>query len=74
MANIAIAGIAALIPKPKSAEGFLKDVTGIDTTDQCSRLASPLSVCAVNTWVPSGRSLGAIVTGTSNNGAKFCRT
>ena len=33
MANIAIAGIAALIPKPKSAEGFLKDVTGIDTTD-----------------------------------------
>lgn len=31
-ANMAIAGIAALIPKPKSAEGFIKDVTGIDTT------------------------------------------
>ena len=47
---------------------------GIDTTDQCSRLASSLSVCAVNTWVPSGRSLAAIVTGASNSGAKFCRT
>ena len=32
MANLAIAGIAALIPKPKSAEDFIKDVTGIDTT------------------------------------------
>jgi hypothetical protein len=32
LANIAIAGIAAMIPKPKSAERFLKDVTGIDTT------------------------------------------
>jgi hypothetical protein len=33
LANIAIAGIAAVIPKPKSAEGFIKDVTGIDTTN-----------------------------------------
>ena len=33
LANIAIAGIAALIPKPKSAESFIKDVTGIDTTN-----------------------------------------
>lgn len=32
MANLAIAGIAALIPKPKFAEDFIKDVTGIDTT------------------------------------------
>ena len=35
-ANIAIAGIAALIPKPASAEGFLKDVTGIDTTSNAT--------------------------------------
>jgi hypothetical protein len=32
LANIAIAGIAAFIPKPKSAESFIKDVTGIDTS------------------------------------------
>jgi hypothetical protein len=32
LANIAIAGIAAFIPKPKFAEDFIKDVTGIDTT------------------------------------------
>jgi hypothetical protein len=32
MANIAIAMIASFIPKPKSAESFIKDVTGIDTT------------------------------------------
>jgi hypothetical protein len=36
LANIAIAGIASLIPKPNSAEGFLKDVTGIDTTSKVS--------------------------------------
>jgi len=33
LANIAIAGIAAMIPKPKSVEDFIKDVTGIDTTN-----------------------------------------
>ncbi len=32
LANIAIAAIASFIPKPKSVEGFIKDVTGIDTT------------------------------------------
>ena len=32
-ANIAIAMIATFIPKPPSAEKFLKDVTGIDTTN-----------------------------------------
>jgi hypothetical protein len=32
LANIAIAGIMAFIPKPKSAENFIKDVTGIDTS------------------------------------------
>jgi len=36
LANIAIAGIAALIPKPNAAEGFLKDVTGIDTSSKQS--------------------------------------
>jgi len=36
LANIAIAGIAALIPKPPAAEGFLKDVTGIDTSSTAS--------------------------------------
>jgi hypothetical protein len=35
-ANMAIAGIAALIPKPNSAEGFLKDVTGIDTSSKAA--------------------------------------
>lgn len=36
LANIAIAGIAALIPKSNAAEGFLKDVTGIDTSSKKS--------------------------------------
>jgi hypothetical protein len=36
LANIAIAGIASLIPKPASADGFLKDVTGIDTSSRAS--------------------------------------
>jgi hypothetical protein len=35
-ANLAIAGIASLIPKPESADGFLHDVTGIDTTGRAS--------------------------------------
>lgn len=36
LANIAIAGIAAAIPKPKSAESFIRDVTGIDTSSTAS--------------------------------------
>lgn len=36
LANIAIAGIASLIPKPNAAEKFLKDVTGIDTTSKAT--------------------------------------
>lgn len=36
LANIAIAGIASLIPKPPSAEAFLKDVTGIDTSSRAA--------------------------------------
>lgn len=35
-ANIAIAMIASLIPKPKSVEKFIKDLTGIDTTNEAS--------------------------------------
>jgi uncharacterized Zn-binding protein involved in type VI secretion len=35
-ANMAIAAIAAMIPKPKSAEDFLKDVTGIDTSNEAA--------------------------------------
>jgi uncharacterized Zn-binding protein involved in type VI secretion len=34
LANLAIAGIASFIPKPKSAENFIKDVTGIDTSSR----------------------------------------
>jgi hypothetical protein len=36
LANIAIAGIASLIPKPAGADSFLKDVTGIDTSSRAS--------------------------------------
>jgi len=36
LANLAIAGIASMIPKPKSAEDFIKDVTGIDTSGSAS--------------------------------------
>jgi hypothetical protein len=36
MANIAIAAIASLIPKPPEAEGFLKDVTGVDTSSKAA--------------------------------------
>jgi hypothetical protein len=36
LANLAIAGIAAMIPKPPEAEGFLKDVTGIDTSSKAA--------------------------------------
>ncbi len=36
LANIAIAGIAAALPKPPAAEAFLKDVTGIDTSSRAA--------------------------------------
>lgn len=36
LANIAIAAIASLIPKPAAAESFIKDVTGIDTTSSAT--------------------------------------
>lgn len=50
-ANIAIAGIAALIPKPKSAEGFIKDVTGIDTSTTAKAWTSiQTSFSALTKW------------------------
>jgi hypothetical protein len=39
-ANIAIAGIAAMIPKPKAAEAFIKDVTGIDTSSSAASFST----------------------------------
>ena len=39
-ANLAIAGISAMIPKPKSAEGFISEVTGIDTSSASSTWSS----------------------------------
>lgn len=40
LANIAIAGIAAMIPKPPAAEKFIQDVTGIDTTNAMTTLTT----------------------------------
>ena len=55
MANIAIAAIAATIPKPKSAESFIQDVTGIDTSSSASTWSSISSSFAAftqwQTWV-----------------------
>jgi len=54
LASIAIAGIAALIPKPKFAEDFVKDVTGIDTTSAATAWqtiqASFASLTQWQTW------------------------
>jgi hypothetical protein len=51
LANIAIATIAAMIPKPKSAEGFIKDVTGIDTTNTATAWQSiSASFSAFTKW------------------------
>lgn len=55
LANVAIAAIASCIPKPKSAEKFIQDVTGVDT----SSLATTWSSISANfaaftkwqTWV-----------------------
>ena len=35
-ANLAIAAMSALVPKPKFAEDFIKDVTGIDTSSSAA--------------------------------------
>lgn len=54
-ANIAIAAIAALIPKPPAAEAFLKEVTGIDTSSKASMWESVKGSFAAftkwQTWV-----------------------
>lgn len=51
LANIAIAGIAAMIPKPKSAENFIKDATGIDTSSLASTWQSiQASFAAFTKW------------------------
>lgn len=39
-ANITIALIASLIPKPKPAEDFIRDLTGINTTDTMTTLTT----------------------------------
>jgi uncharacterized Zn-binding protein involved in type VI secretion len=55
LANIAIAGIASAIPKPKFAEAFIKDVTGIDTSTRASTWetikGSFSSLTQWSTWV-----------------------
>jgi uncharacterized Zn-binding protein involved in type VI secretion len=55
LANIAIAMIATFIPKPPAAERFLKDVTGIDTTNTATTLntisASFQALTKWQTWV-----------------------
>jgi RHS repeat-associated protein len=55
LANVAIAGIASLIPKPKSAENFIKDVTGIDTSSRAATWQSIKGMFASysewQTWV-----------------------
>jgi hypothetical protein len=54
-ANMAIAALSALLPLPKAAEDFVKDVTGIDTTDSltfCNTvMASFASFTQWQTWV-----------------------
>ncbi len=49
LANIAIAAIASLIPKPKAAESFIKDVTGIDTSTTASTMQTVSSSFAAFT-------------------------
>jgi hypothetical protein len=51
MANIAIAAIAACIPKPKSAEKFIQDVTGVDTSTLATTWQSiSASFSALTKW------------------------
>lgn len=51
LANIAIAAIAACIPKPKSAESFIQDVTGIDTSSTAATWQSiSASFSAFTKW------------------------
>jgi hypothetical protein len=54
-ANMAIAALSALLPLPKAAEDFVKDVTGIDTTDSMTfcntTMAAFASFTQWQTWV-----------------------
>jgi hypothetical protein len=51
LANIAISLIASMIPKPKSAESFIQDVTGINTSDAASTWQSiQASFSAFTKW------------------------
>jgi hypothetical protein len=51
LANVAIASIAAMIPKPPSAEGFIQDVTGIDTSSRAATWESiKASFAAFSQW------------------------
>ena len=54
-ANMAIAALSSLLPLPKAAEDFVKDVTGIDTTDSMTfcntTMAAFASFTQWQTWV-----------------------
>jgi len=51
LANMAIAAIASMIPKPKSAESFIQDVTGINTSTTASTWESiKASFSAFTKW------------------------
>jgi hypothetical protein len=50
-ANIAIAAIASLVPKPDWASSFVRDVTGIDTTDAGTTMTTmQASIGALTQW------------------------
>jgi len=75
-ANITIALIGALMPKPKAAEDFIKDLTGIDTTNVMTTLTTIQSTFAAytkwQTWVKLlmlhslARAQGSIAVGSPN--------
>jgi hypothetical protein len=54
-ANMAIAALSALLPLPKAAESFVKDVTGIDTTNSITFCSTTMTAFASftqwQTWV-----------------------
>ncbi len=54
-ANMAIAALSSLLPLPKAAESFVKDVTGIDTTDALTFCNTTMTAFASftqwQTWV-----------------------
>jgi RHS repeat-associated protein len=77
LANLAIAGISSLIPKPKSAENFIKDVTGIDTSSRAATWQTIQTMFAAyskwQTWakllmppLPYPGSQGSVAVGSPN--------